>query len=169
MRFRAPALAFLALLLSSPTFAEVSDWSGTAAVPGHHPEIVGDDMLVIDDLLVAAGDELLVCDLASPDLDVLGRCDFSAYNSNNIHLRVIDGEVYAACGSHGIVFVDLTDPALPTVSTVFDPGPNIYDLARLPASVLAMSGSGTFIRASSVSTSATSRRRSWASRPPAKA
>ena len=144
MRFHAPALACLIVLLSSPTLAEFSDWNGTAAIPSHHPDVVGDDLLVIGDLLVAAGDELLVCDLTSPDLDVLGRCDLPAYYSANIRLRVIDGEVYAVCGSNGVLHVDLTDPSQPTVATVFDPATSVSDLARLPSTVLAMGGDGTF-------------------------
>jgi len=134
------ALALLLAGAALPALAEFADWSTTAPRPLHLPEIVADSAIVVGDLFVAIKEEVLVCDLDSPDLPIIGRCAIPGGHA--YHARIIGGELYIACGSHGVVHVDITDPAAPAVTTFFDPDTIIVDIGELSANTVAVSRGG---------------------------
>jgi len=143
MRLICSALFWFMAFLAIPVGAETADWSATAPCPQRFPEIVCDTAIVIDGLFVAVKDEVLVCNTNSPDLPILGRCDLpggTAYQA-----RLIGGELYLACDSEGIVHVDLSDPAAPSATPIFNPEARIMDIGELENGTVAVGYDGEIL------------------------
>jgi len=119
-----------------------AEWGDTMSPP-EYLDIHGGDIMVHDGLaLVAGSSSLEIRDAQTPDLAILGSCPmpFTTFK----RFRLIDGQVYMACGSSGIWRVDAGNPAVPAMEVVFSPEADICDLAEFDGGVIAVTPSGEF-------------------------
>ena len=118
------------VLIGIPAGAiECVDWSGTILPPTVIEGIDTGQVISVGEHLVIAGQQLRVYHACNPIAPVLiGAVDLPEAPSR---LRVIDGVVYAVCGSSGLLAADLAEPTAPTVRTVFAPGGTVVDVAMV--------------------------------------
>jgi len=120
-------------LATTATAQPCADWSGTMPLPRQYPHLSGREVMQHDDLLLAAGDSLLVCDATDDEVPILGRCDLP---DEVYRLREVHGEVLLPAGPDGILRVDLSDPTEPSTVPVFHTSQAVRDVAGFDGGVI---------------------------------